>query len=111
MNKHGLTGLLSDLAGSRVTVIEGGFRVKETDRHFVDVMLMPVNWRVTTTRKDRPVVLDRYWCYAGTGPSSLVTAVVAVRHWDGSDGSEPVGWNRNGQTGEWRRPPRSVLPA
>lgn len=27
-----------------------------------------------------------------------------MAEWDGAAGSEPEGWNKNGQTGEWRKP-------
>ena len=65
---------------------------------------MIYNWRVTRTPKDMPFTYDRHWCYAGTGWPSLLAAVLAAAEWDGADNTEPVGWNKNGQTGEWRAP-------
>lgn len=38
----------------------------------------------------------------------MLTAVLAAADWDGGDDTEPVGWNKNGRTGEWRPPPGST---
>ena len=99
-----ITGMLSTLAGGEVTPIDGGFRVKETETHWVDVLKMIWSWRIVTTSKDVPESYDRHWCYAGTSLLSLIRAVGAAAEWDGSDGTEPEGWNKNGQTHEWREP-------
>jgi hypothetical protein len=99
-----IAGLLSAIAGTEVTPVDGGFRVKETDTHQVDVLRMIFNWRIARTPKDRPEQYDRHWCYAGTSWATLVTAVHAAAEWDAADGTEPEGWNKNGQTGEWREP-------
>jgi len=87
-----------------LTEIEGGYRVKETDSHYIEVHRMLFNWRVVTVWKDT-LCPDRGWCYHGTGLDSLVAAVAAAHFWDGSDGTEPDGWNKNVQTGERRWPP------
>jgi len=96
--------LLSQLAGTEVVPVLGGFRVKETETHWVDVLRMIYNWRVARTPKDRPETYDRHWCFAGTSWVTLITAVHAVTEWDGADETDPPGWNKNGQTGEWRVP-------
>jgi len=95
---------LSELTSAPVTVIDGGFRVKETPDHWVDVVRMIYNWRVARTPKDAPMTHDRHWCFAGTGWKSLAIAVLAATEWDGGDFTDPPGWNKNGQTGEWREP-------
>lgn len=94
---------MSDLPPS-VTAHEYGLRVKETETHFIDVIPMLVNWRLHTIRKDGGPLAwsDRFWCYAGRGQVSLHRAVAAALAWDGSDETEPEGWSKNGQTGEWR---------
>jgi hypothetical protein len=97
-----IAGLLSAVAGTEVTPVDGGFRVKETATHQVDVLRMIFNWRIARTPKDRPWAYDRHWCYAGTSWVTLVMAVQAAAEWDGADGTEPEGWSKNGQTGEWR---------
>lgn len=81
-----------------------GWRVKSTDTHHLDVMIMAFNYRLVTTNKAIPQVYDRYWCYAGKSPAVLFAAVAAAFAWDGSDGTEPEGWNKSGQTQEWREP-------
>lgn len=87
-----------------LTKIEGGFRVKETPTHYVDVLLQLFNWRVALTPKRLPETIDRAFCYAGTGPDTLVKAIWAAQQWDGTLDTEPEGWNKNVQTGEWRPP-------
>ena len=99
-----LAVMLSELTGSTVSVINGGFRVKETPAHWVDVVRMIYNWRVARTPKAMPMTYDRHWCFAGAGWPSLVAAVLAAAEWDVGDDTSPVGWNKNGQTGEWREP-------
>lgn len=99
-----IAGVLSDITGAEVTPVDGGFRVKETGTHWVDVLRMIYNWRVARTPKDLPFTYDRHWCFAGNGWVTLLRAVSAAAEWDGGDGTEPEGWNKNGQTGEWRAP-------
>lgn len=61
--------------------VEGGFRVKETATHYLDVIRMLSNWRLCTTSKSCSLTYDRSWCYAGTGIQSLITAVLAAEVW------------------------------
>jgi hypothetical protein len=101
--------VLSDLglilaAGGELTPVDGGYRVKETATHFIEVYLQIYNWRLVTTPKSDPLCWSRGWCYAGTGVQSFTAAVMAAKAWDGSAGTEPEGWNKNLQTGEWREP-------
>jgi hypothetical protein len=85
--------------------IPGGFRVKETGTHYIDVLRMLYNWRITITPKEGSASFRlRSWCYAGTDVYAFTAAVVAVVMWDGAADTEPVGWNKNVQTGEWREP-------
>lgn len=94
---------MADLTGLPVTAIPGGFRVKETATHWVDVIRQIFNWRVTCTPKDRPFMYDRHWCYDGADWAALIITLLAVADWDGGQDTEPDGWLKNGQTEEVRR--------
>jgi hypothetical protein len=83
----------------------GGFRVKETETHWVDVVPMIYNWRLARTPKDSPLTYDRGWCYYGTGTASFTAAVLAAMAWDGADDSSPDGWDKNAFTGEYANHP------
>lgn len=96
-------------AAISLTRIDGGFRVKTTERHHIDVMGMMYNWRICTTLIGYPQCYDRHWCYEGISFAAFMHAVLAAYAWDGADDSEPAGWNKNGQTGEWR-PPQERQP-
>lgn len=84
------------LAGIRLARIEGGaeggYRIKETATHYIDVMPMLYNWRITTVPIACPMTYDRGWCYQGTGIGGFVPAVLAAIAWDGSDDTEPPGY-------------------
>lgn len=85
-------------------VEEGLWRVKTTadGRHHINLMAMLYNWRLCRTPTARPLTYDRWWCYQGLGEATFARAALAAFAWDGSDNTEPAGWNKNGQTGEWR---------
>jgi hypothetical protein len=83
---------------------ENGFRIKRVDRYYVDVVRMLYSWRITTTSSWCPMFYDRHWCYNGIGSAAFTAAVFAAAVWDGSDDTEPLGWNKNVQTGVWREP-------
>jgi len=104
MESAEIAEMLSVITGTEVTPVDGGFRVKETDTRWIDVLRMIYNWRVAVTSKDLPWSYERHWCYAGTSFTTLMRAVQAVAEWGGADGTDPEGWNKNGQTGEWRAP-------
>jgi hypothetical protein len=93
--------------GEHLTVIDGGWRVKMNDAgtHYIDVFIMLFNYRIAATPTDNPYLVDRHWCYAGRGRDALLRCVLAAMAWDGAQDTEPEGWNKNGQTGEWRPPP------
>lgn len=84
-----------------LTPIDGGYRVRTSDdgRHYIDVLRMIYNWRVATTPVDEPMFIDRAWCYFGTGEQSFRKAVLAALAWDGSDDSEPVGYDKRAGSG------------
>jgi hypothetical protein len=86
--------------------IDGGWRVKTNvaGTHYIDVLAMMFNFRIVETPVDCPLVYDRYWCYEGRGAGSFVRTVLAAQTWDGAPDTEPEGWNKNGQTQEWREP-------
>jgi hypothetical protein len=71
------------------TPIEGGWRVRETDRYWVDVLvMMGGNTRIVLTPKAFPWQYDRGWCYR----SGLVATVLGCVGWDPDAGEEPTGW-------------------
>lgn len=84
--------------------VDGLFRVKEVGRYYLDVCPMALNYRLCTTLIDLPGIYDRHWCYVGRGRPAWMAAVLAAAMWDGSDDTEPLGWNKNGTTGKWREP-------
>lgn len=88
------------------TPIDGGWRIKENDTgtHYIDVMVMAFNYRITLTPIAMPYVHDEYWCYAGRTQADLLRTVAAAYAWNGDPNTEPDGWNKNGQTKEWREP-------
>lgn len=62
-------------------------------------------WVIPTIYNARLIVGDettvsRFWCYAG--PDGIIRACTALNGWDGV--GDPPGWNKNGQTQEWREP-------
>jgi hypothetical protein len=98
---------LSVLLGHMVIAIDGGFRVHETETHYIDVMRMIFNWRVSRTPKVNPLTYDRGWCYYGNGLDTLMRAVMAAKNWDGADNTEPELWDKDVFTGEYRRERKS----
>lgn len=104
MGSAEIAGMLSQVTGTEVKPVDGGFRVKETTVHYVDVLRQIYNWRVVRTQKACEWSYDRYWCFAGTSWVTLLRAATAAAEWDGGDDTDPAGWNKNGQTGEWRKP-------
>ena len=89
-----------------LTPDEGGpaFRLKRQNGYFVDIRPMLFNIRVALTPEACPVVYDRHFCYTGTSNQTFTAAVLAAAQWDVRDDTEPEGWNKNGQTGEYREP-------
>lgn len=79
-----------------LTPIEGGFRVKTSadGRHYIDLLEMLFNWRIVTTPVACPVVVDRGWCYFGRDAYTFLKAVKAAQDWDGSDDTEPAGYDK-----------------
>lgn len=72
----------------------GGFRVKTTETHHIDVMKMIFNWRVVMTPLDNPMVYDHGWCYFGTGADTLMRAVMAAWAWDGAENTSPSHYDK-----------------
>jgi hypothetical protein len=83
--------------------IHSGFRVKETEKYYIDVVGLLFGWRLCCTNKELPNTCGRSWDYVGRGGGTLFAAIRAAQEWDGSDDTEPIGWNRNNLTGEWRK--------
>lgn len=68
-------------------VIEGGWRVRETGRYFVDVMRYS-NLRMVITPKAHPMGYDRGWCYQ----EPLHVVIMRCFTFDPDAGEEPIGW-------------------
>lgn len=87
-----------------------GLRLKVSDcgHYYLGMRRMMVNWRLETSPVDAEWWSRRYWCYAGLGPRTFAAAALAGLAWSGRDGSEPLGWNKNGQSDEWRPPARDA---
>lgn len=85
-----------------------GWRIKTTATHHIDVLAKLVNHRLVTTPLDAPFCYDRHFCYAippgGTPMHARLAAIAAAVAWDGAADTESAGWNKNGQTGQWREP-------
>lgn len=86
-----LAEALAEVTGTPVTVIPGGFRVRELAAHHADVMRTEGGWRVACTPKDALAPPGRCWLYEGGGWSDLIGVVRAVTEWDGGDDTEPGG--------------------
>jgi hypothetical protein len=87
------------LPGITAEPIEGGWRVKATDEHYIDVVEMSSCARITEQIKDFPrLTWRRYWCYYG--PARVAAAVLAANAWDAGDDTEPVGWGASWD-GRW----------
>jgi hypothetical protein len=73
--------------------IDGGWRIRETERYFIDVLKMS-NWRIVTTPKSAPWEYERGWCYREA------FTVVVLRCWgfDPDKGEEPIGWIKEVKT-------------
>lgn len=84
-----------------LTPIFGGFRITETDTHYLDAMLQLYNWRLVLVPKADPLYVEKHWCYEGTDRQALLAAATAALAWVASGDDEPTGWRRNGQTGEY----------
>jgi hypothetical protein len=85
-------------------ITDDGFRVKRCGDQYVDVLRMRFDHRLVTAPVDSPEEYDRFWRYTGTGGLAFLAAVLAATMWDPAEEAEPLGWNKNGQTGEHRAP-------
>lgn len=87
MSDDSLRSAPEDITG--VEKIDGGWRIKETPAHFIEVYSMLFNDRVVEVPKSNPMVVDRYWCYDKGG-----AAIHAALLWDPTTEAEPVGWKK-----------------
>ena len=84
-----------------IKVIDGGWRVKETDTHYIDVLEMIYNFRVAATPKSDLSCYDAGYCYIGRDVGTFMRAVLGANAWDGPGHGDPPGWDKNALTGEW----------
>lgn len=81
-----------------LTRIVGGWRVKELDHCFVDVLEMMWNYRVVRTHKrfgEADEGYDLGWCYFGKTHQDFTRAVLGALLWDGADDTKPLGWDKD----------------
>lgn len=78
--------------------IHGGWRVRETERFYVDVLKMMFNTRIVITPKSSELEYLRGWCYQ----EPLHATVLRCALFDPEAGEEPVGWVK--EVGTERRP-------
>lgn len=75
--------------------ITGGWRVRETGRYFVDVLVMAYgNTRIAITPKDDESGYDRGWCYHEEPWHTVLRCLT----FDPDSGGEPVGWIKEAGT-------------
>lgn len=73
----------------RVQRIEGGWRIRSTERFHVDILrMLGGNLRVVTTPVSDPWSYTRAWCYQ----RPWVEVVLAAAAFDPDEDEEPVGW-------------------
>lgn len=80
------------------------FRVKRAGDYYLDIAPQLVNYRLVTTPVDNEMGWERGWCYVGKDRDAWMAVLLAAALWEGSDDSEPLGWNKNLQTQAWREP-------
>lgn len=76
--------------------IDGGWRIAETETHWVDLLKMIYNARIALTPKSCPLVIDRAWCYRNT-----TEAMLAVGVWDPETDEAPTWWIKEVMTGRY----------
>lgn len=96
---------LSTLYGTLIVPIDGGFRVRQTETTWIDVMRQMVNWQVISTPREHPGAWDRGYCFFGRDHLALLRAVNGALNWDADNPeSHPPGWDKNAVTGELANP-------
>jgi len=88
--------------GFEAIAIEGGWRIAEDDTWYYDVKRMLFNYRVVRTSKAEPWWHTPGYCYVGTEPIVMLLAMAAAKVWCDTQADEPLYWNKNVETGEYR---------
>ena len=90
MSAHELIDIPEALRdGARIETIDNGFRLQSTDEHVVEVWRYLVNWRLVSYVSGQQVVVERGYCFFGTGLESLARAVAAGLAWENPLRSDP----------------------
>jgi hypothetical protein len=76
--------------------VDGGWRIRSTERFYVDVLLMGYNYRIVTRRLDQPGFYERGWCYPRL--HGLAAVVLRAYAFDPDAGEEPTGWIKEAGT-------------
>ena len=71
-----------------------GFRVKELESYWLDVVQRFHNWRLVATDKPGGLTYSAGYCYFGLGTESLARAVLAAVQWDGPGHGSPPGFDK-----------------
>lgn len=74
--------------------IDGGWRIRTTERFHIDVLRMNFNWRIVTTYRHSDWEYDRGWCYQ----EPLMVVVLRCGTFDPDRGEEPIGWVKEVRT-------------
>jgi hypothetical protein len=80
---------------TELRVIEGGYRLVETDEYVVDCMVMLFNWRlvVTTPQYDGLQYMHGF-CYFGRDRATLLRAIAAGLAWEDPLHTAPEGYDK-----------------
>lgn len=78
-----------------LTQVQGGYRIKQTDEYYVDVMLMMFNWRLVVglTEMDG-LTYEHGYCYFGTDLGTFARAVAAGIAWTDPLNTDPEGFDK-----------------
>lgn len=79
--------------------IEGGWRIRSTERWDVLVLNMGFNWRIAIKAHADPdwVQWTRAWCYP-KNEHDLASVVMRAMIFDADGSHEPIGWIKEAQT-------------
>lgn len=70
--------------------IDGGFRVRETEKYYIDILPMLSTLRLALRRKGNPDPweMENAWCYS----NNLIEVVLRCLSFDPDAGEIPEGW-------------------
>ncbi len=97
--QQALTKIARDVHGVQLVADEndplGNSFIYTPDNHkFSEVCVhrQIFNWRLSEFTPGTRLFFDRHWCYEGGDINSYMSAVAALKEWQGDRDGEPVGW-------------------